>query len=74
MVIKLFLGYLEDEGYESAYESFLTTSPNLKECLKMREMDRKFRTTVLGLSLVDILREYSAIYSAGNFSLNFLKI
>ncbi|GLV42136.1 hypothetical protein CBL_04905 [Carabus blaptoides fortunei] len=62
-IARLVLGYLEEAKCPDAYETFLNSCPYLEECVKMKQDGRRFRTQVLGLTLLDILYEYSAIYS-----------
>lgn len=59
------VGYLEETKCPDAYETFLNSCSYLDECVKMKQEGRRFRTQVLGLTLLDILYEYSAIYSLG---------
>ncbi|CAH1398851.1 unnamed protein product [Nezara viridula] len=58
-IARLVYGYLIEENCEAAAQLFLETSSSLKECLTLQKKGRKFNTTVLGLSLVDILNLYT---------------
>ncbi|XP_014270819.1 serine-rich adhesin for platelets [Halyomorpha halys] len=58
-IARLVYGYLIEENCEGAAQLLLETSSSLKECLTLQKKGRKFNTTVLGLSLVDILNLYT---------------
>lgn len=58
-IARLVYGYLIEENCEAVAQLFLETSASLKECLTLQKKGRKFNTTVLGLSLVDLLNLYT---------------
>lgn len=59
----LFLGYLEDQKCTEAAKMFLETSPHLQECRTVLSCGRRFSTRVNGLTFMDIVEKFSAIYT-----------
>lgn len=52
-------GYLVENNCESAAQLFLETSDHLKECYAFQKKGRKVATKVMGLSLDDIINQYT---------------
>ncbi|XP_050537134.1 putative uncharacterized protein DDB_G0282133 isoform X2 [Daktulosphaira vitifoliae] len=65
-VARLIYGYLKKELNEDTAECFLKTSPHLKECYQMFQVNRNFNCKVNGFSLHDIFDQFGAMCSLIN--------